>query len=108
LVRVYSLERRPAIWAVPLDGRHEPRSITSSAIYAHISHDGRWIAYTADDPATHRGEVYVPPFPAGQPEGKVSTSGGALPVWARSGRELFYRQRNGIMAVPVTLDEAFT
>jgi hypothetical protein len=38
----------------------------------------------------------------------VSTSGGTLPVWARSGRELFYRSGNGLVAVPVTLGRSFT
>ena len=56
---------------------------------ADISPDGRWIAYDSDE--TGREEVYVRPFP--DVEGgrwQVSTAGGREPIWARSGRELFY------------------
>jgi Tol biopolymer transport system component len=108
LVRQYGAERQPQIWALTLDGSREPRPVVSSAIYANVSTNGRWIAYTAQDSTTARNEVYVAPFPAGRPEWKVSTSGGVLPVWSRSGRELFYRQGNRIMTVPVTLGETFT
>lgn len=38
----------------------------------------------------------------------MSTDAGVLPVWSRSGRELFYYNRPGLMAVPVTLGETFT
>ncbi len=46
--------------------------------------------------------VYVTGFP--EPVGKwqVSTNGGNFPVWRRDGRELFYRQPDGmLMAVPI-------
>jgi serine/threonine-protein kinase len=59
-----------------------------------ISHDGRWLAYAADE--TGRKEIYVRPFP-NTDEGKwlVSSNGGTEPAWARSGRELFYRDGRG-------------
>jgi hypothetical protein len=54
-----------------------------------VSPDGRWIAYEANE--TGRTEVYVRPFPDAE-AGKlqVSTQGGRSPVWARSGRELYF------------------
>jgi Tol biopolymer transport system component len=54
-----------------------------------LSPDGRWLAYESDE--TGRNEVYVRPFPETE-SGKwpVSTNGGVMPVWAHSGRELFY------------------
>jgi len=54
-----------------------------------FSPDGRWIAYESNE--TGRREVYVRPFPdtrAGK--WQVSTDGGYGPLWARSGRELFF------------------
>ncbi|MDH4351541.1 MAG: hypothetical protein OEW56_10365, partial [Gemmatimonadota bacterium] len=59
-----------------------------------ISHDGRWLAYAADE--TGRKEIYVRPFPNTE-DGKwlVSTGGGTEPAWARSGRELFFRDGAG-------------
>jgi Tol biopolymer transport system component len=54
-----------------------------------LSPDGRWIAYESNE--TGRREVYVRRFPNTN-EGKwqASTDGGYAPLWARSGRELFF------------------
>jgi Tol biopolymer transport system component/tRNA A-37 threonylcarbamoyl transferase component Bud32 len=68
-----------------------------------LSPDGRWLAYESDE--TGRDEVYVRPFPDVE-SGKwqVSTAGGDLPLWAHSGRELFYRSPTGeMMVAPVSV-----
>ena len=76
---------------------------------AEISSDGRWIAYQSGSADTS--QVYVQPFPNVQ-GGRwlVSTHGGSRPLWARSGRELFYLTPDGshIEAVPITPGSAFT
>ena len=56
-----------------------------------VSPDGRWLAYVSNE-GGGRYEVYVRPFP-NTSDGKwpVSTDGGIEPVWAHSGRELFYK-----------------
>lgn len=67
-----------------------------------VSPDGRWLAYEAND--SGRFEVYVRPFP-GVSRGRwqVSTGGGAQPLWARNGQELFYRAPTGaVMRVEVS------
>jgi hypothetical protein len=66
---------------------------------ARLSPDGRWLAYSSDE--TGRNEVYVVPFPGPGGKQRVSADGGGEPVWARSGRELFYRQGTRMMAVPL-------
>ena len=38
----------------------------------------------------------------------VSTGGGTQPLWARSGRELFYRNGAAVMAVPIRTDPSFS
>ena len=54
-----------------------------------LSPDGRWLAYTSNE--SGRWEVYVRPFPNTQTaKWQVSTNGGGDPLWAHSGRELFY------------------
>ena len=67
-----------------------------------ISADGRWVAYEAND--SGRFEIYVSPFPdVGSGRALVSTEGGVRPLWARSGKELFYvAPSGGVMAVTVT------
>ena len=54
-----------------------------------LSPDGRWLAYVSNE--TGRREVFVRPFPDVE-SGKwqVSSGGGVSPVWAHSGRELFF------------------
>ncbi len=66
-----------------------------------ISADGKWLAYASDE--TGRNEVYVRPFPDVNKGGGVvfSTNGGYGPLWSPSGRELFYRDGDSVMAVPV-------
>ena len=72
-----------------------------------FSPDGHWLAYVSDE--TGRNEVYVrafPPLASGQ-GGKwlVSNTGGAAPVWSRSGRELLYQSFDDqVMAVGYTVN----
>jgi Tol biopolymer transport system component len=61
-----------------------------------ISPDGRWIAYISDD--TGRFEVYVQSFPQPSERTPISSGGGTEPVWARNGRELFFRNGDHLMA----------
>lgn len=66
-----------------------------------ISPDGRWLAYESNELGQE--EIYVRPFPAVDAgRWQVSTGGGRQPLWARSGRELFYWASEGtLMAVRV-------
>jgi eukaryotic-like serine/threonine-protein kinase len=68
---------------------------------AAFSPNGRYIAYQSDE--SGRLEIYVRPFPRiDNGRWQVSTAGGTRPVWARSGRELFYLDAsNALTAVPV-------
>ena len=64
---------------------------------AMVSPDGEWIAYVSD--RTGSDEVYVLPFPGGGEPTPISTAGGTEPLWARDGRELYYRDGNELMVV---------
>lgn len=57
--------------------------------YPALSPDGRWLADVSDE--SGRNEVYVRTFPGFTSKVQVSQDGGSEPVWARIGRELFYR-----------------
>ncbi len=71
-----------------------------------VSPDGRWLAYASDE--SGRNEIYVRSFP--EPGGKVQISldGGLEPRWSRSGRELFYRNGDRMMAASVVTTPAFS
>jgi len=66
---------------------------------ATISPDGRWLAYASND--TNRFEVYVQPFQNLSGKYLISSDGGTEPVWAKNGRELFYRNGDKMMAVAI-------
>jgi serine/threonine-protein kinase len=70
-----------------------------------FSTDGRYIAYVSDESGQY--EVYVRPYPPGLGKWQVSTHGGEEGIWSRDGRELFYRNGNTWMAVPVRLQPEF-
>ncbi len=98
------------LWVVPLGG--DPRGTategrkpnlflqtSANENYPTISPDGRWVAYVSNE--SGRFEIYVRPFPGPGGKWQVSTEGGAEPVWARNGRELFFRSADKMMAVEV-------
>ena len=80
------------VMQVELDGTHRVTPLVQTPFNEQngiISPDGRWLAYEAND--SGRFEVYVRPFPeVHSGRWQVSTGGGARPLWARSGQELFH------------------
>lgn len=100
---------QPRLWAVDLDGARQPWPVLPREMKtgksSRVSPNGRWIAYESGHEQT---DVYVAPLQGGHPFSKVSTDGGVLPVWSTSGRELFYRAGNRMMAVSVTPDGNFS
>lgn len=67
---------------------------SSSELKPMFSPDGRWIAFSSD--RTGRREVYVAPFPEGEPVTAISLDGGRSPVWNREGTGLYYRSGDDI------------
>jgi hypothetical protein len=65
-----------------------------------LSADGRWVAFSSDEPG--REGVFVAQWPSG-PKRPVSDSGGTLPAWSRDGKELYYVAGDGkLTAVTVS------
>ncbi len=77
----------------------------SNASAPMFSPDGRWLAYQSNE--SGRNEVYARPFPAPGGKSQISTEGGTEPIWARNGRELFYRNGDKLMVVAVETKAAF-
>ena len=95
------------VLAIDLNGERTPRPVirTTAAEYGRLSPDGKWLAFVSDQ--TGRFELYVTPFPALGARAQVSTGGAREPVWARDGRELFYRNGNQLLAVTVHAGTTF-
>jgi eukaryotic-like serine/threonine-protein kinase len=68
---------------------------------ARFSPDGRWVAYQSTESGGE--EVYVRPWPDVDARYQVSTDGGFEPIWAADGKTLFYRHRDAVLEVPITL-----
>ena len=103
--------RHPAdIFAVPIAGNRQPvlPLVTGPALeqMPRLSPDGRWLVYQSNE--SGRFEIYVRPFPNPGARVQVSNQGGMEPLWARSGRALYYRTGAGIVSVAVTTGAAFS
>ncbi len=71
-----------------------------------LSPNGRWLAYASNE--SGRYEVYVRPFPnTSESRWLVSINGGIEPMWAHSGRELFYRGGGELVSVEVLSGTTF-
>jgi eukaryotic-like serine/threonine-protein kinase len=100
--------RRSVLLVLPREAPHKPQPLLpglGSRSAAAYSPDGRWIAYVSDE--SGRPEVYVGAASGHGATWPVSSGGGGEPVWARGGRELFYRAGNKMMAVAVRSGDAF-
>ena len=108
-------ESRPTtswdIWVFRL-GERQPQPLLQESwneVSPRLSPNGRWLAYASQEsgPVGARMQVYVKPFPGSGGRWPISTDGGSQPIWARNGRELYYRSGNRMMAVTVTSDATF-
>ena len=94
------------VWILPIGG--EPQRFLATAAnerQPRFSPDGRYLAYVSDE--SGRDEIQVQSYPDMGDKWTVSTDGGTSPVWARDGRELFYRSRGSLMAVDVRTEPRF-
>ena len=99
------------IFAIQLDQDSTPVPVVASQFNensAALSPDGHWLAYASNE--SGRFDVYVVPFPnTGDSRWLVSRNGGLEPLWARSGRELFYRDGGGqLIAVDIETSPTFS
>jgi eukaryotic-like serine/threonine-protein kinase len=85
------------------DGGPPPEPLVSTGYTEHnaeLSPNGRYLAYQSNESGPF--QVIVRPYPVLNGKWTVSPGVGTRPVWARSGRELFYRdEQDGVVAVPV-------
>ena len=88
------------------DGSVEPYLVSDhDEEYAQFSPNGRWLAYQSSE--SGRYEIYVQPYPGPGGKWQLSSDGGRLPVWRTDGKELFYVDADGLMAVPVETEGSF-
>jgi Tol biopolymer transport system component len=94
---------------LPMDGKGRSTPLVPTPFaegLAEISPDGRWLAYRSNE--SGQDQIYVRPFPdVNSGRWQVSPGGGTRPLWARSGRELFYFDGAGALTtVPIATTQA--
>jgi Tol biopolymer transport system component len=97
------------LWVMPLDGNREPRPFLQTALNEaapNFSPDGQLMAYVSNESGAN--EIFVRPFPGPGSQWQISTEGGGGPIWAQSGRELFYMNGSQLMAVDIETETGFS
>jgi serine/threonine-protein kinase len=108
---IFSVGTPSDIMTLSLEGDRRSRALVAQSQFAErsgdVSPDGRWIAYQSDESGSF--QIYVRPFPAvDQGRWQLSGEGGRSPLWAPSGRELFYTDdRNRLVSVNVQAGATF-
>jgi serine/threonine protein kinase len=88
------------VFLMSLSGKFEPRALVATKAYEggpHLSRDGRWLAYVGNQSGTL--QIYVRPYPALDRQWQISEGSGFQPRWSASGREIYYRYGQSMMAV---------
>jgi len=93
-------QTRSDVWIWSEQGVKPFLSSPSNEKAAVFSPDGRFLAYSSDE--TGEDEVYVRPVDGSDGKRTISTAGGREPVWR--GEEIFYRDEERMMAVPIKLE----
>lgn len=85
------------IWTVPIERDENGLKAGKAEVFLQtpaierdpsFSADGRWLAYASDESGTF--QVYVRAFPDKGGRWQISSSGGAVPTFARNGKDLFF------------------
>jgi serine/threonine-protein kinase len=100
------------IGILSLDGKREWRLLLHEKhkeSNPQISPDGRFMAYSSNE--SGRSEVYIRSFPDLKKQWQVTTDGGVDAAWCATGKdwcatgkELFYRNEDAFLAVPVEVE----
>ena len=98
------------IYAFDTSTNTEPTPLLVGEHYYHsfaLSPDDQWLVYVSRE--SGRDEVFVCPFPACDAgRWQISSDGGTEPLWAHSGKELFYRNgANQLVAVQLSQGDSF-
>ncbi|NIL99646.1 MAG: protein kinase [Acidobacteria bacterium] len=110
LLLTYYGENKADLYTLDLtDPAAEPRPLLDGPFeedLARFSPDGRWLAYTTDEPGSF--EVYVRPASGSGGQWQISSEGGVLPRWSHDGKQMFYRIGRRMFVVDVEAGEGTT
>ena len=70
-----------------------------------VSPDGRWLAYVSDE--TGRDDVFVTSYPEPGGHVQISVAGATSPAWSPDSKELFYFEKDRLIAVQIETKPTF-
>jgi eukaryotic-like serine/threonine-protein kinase len=88
------------IYQLSISGKFSPRPLLATPAYEggpQLSPDRHWLLYQSNE--SGQWEIYVRQYPAMDREWQVSDGGGVQGAWSGTGREIFYRSGQHMMAV---------
>jgi len=97
-----------ALRALALDGSRKLEPYLDAGYnesQADFAPDGHWVVYVSNE--SGRQEIYVQPYPGRGGKWMISSGGGQAPRWSRTGREIFFRNDEALMTVPVETQPTF-
>jgi serine/threonine-protein kinase len=95
------------IFLMSISGKFQPKPLLVTPAYEggpQLSPDGRWMLYQSNQ--SGQPEIYVRRYPAMDRPLQVSEGGGVQARWSSTGREIYYRGGQRMMAVAVDLSGA--
>ena len=95
------------IFLMSISGKFQPKPLLATPAFeggAELSPDGNWMLYQSNQ--SGQPEIYVRRYPAMNRQWQVSEGGGVQPRWSSSGREIYYRGGQRMMAVAVDASRA--
>jgi serine/threonine-protein kinase len=90
------------VWAIAVDGSDSIPVAAGPASEAQpdFSPDGRWVAFETNE--SGRPEIFVVSFPDLAVRRQISTNGGRVPRWDRTGKTLYYLEGEDVVEAPMS------
>ncbi len=88
------------IFLLSIRGKFQPKPLLVTPAYEggpQLSPDGHWLLYQSNE--SGQPEIYVRRYPALDRQWQVSEGGGVQTRWSSTGREIYYRSGQRMMAV---------
>ena len=92
------------IFLMSISGKFQPKPLLTTQAFEgdpELSRDGHWMLYQSNQ--SGQPEIYVRRYPSLDRQWQLSEGGGVQARWSTTGREIYYRGSQHIMAVAVGL-----
>ena len=95
------------LFLISISGKFQPKALLATPAYEggpELSPDAHWMLYQSNE--SGQPEIYSRRYPAMDRQWQVSEGGGVQPRWSSTGKEIYYRGGQHLMAVAVNASGA--